>query len=335
MLKGHERGLNCLKYNMDGDLLFTSGKDSHINAWFTESGVRLGTYSGHTGAIWDIDVDNQSRFLFSASSDASVRLWDVQTGRQRYAWTFKLPVRTVNLDSTEERMLSVTDNVINNPSTLYVHRVNLDDATDQAEAPLTSFVCGNFKITKALWGPCDRHIYTVGDSAKVQIWDPNVGKAVHEINDHEKAINDIEFSADGAFFLTASADYTSRLYDSRSNTLVKTYRTGRPCNGASFSPLMDHVIIGGGQPASEVTTRRVDTAQFATRVYHKIFAEEMGLIMGHFGTVNAVKFSPTGRQFATGGEDGYVRLNYLDDTYFRGLSDDVWIKALADRLTEQ
>jgi translation initiation factor 3 subunit I len=315
--------------------LFTSSKDSHINAWFTETGVRLGTFHGHNGAIWDVDVDHLTKHLLSASSDSSVKLWDVQTGRELFSWKYRVPVRSVSFSSSQDRFLSVTDNVLSNPATIYIHRLLTDgDPRDQVDDPLSSFICGKFKVTKAVWGPADRHIYAVGDSARVQIWDPAVGKVVHEIDDHEKAINDIEFSSDGAFFLTASSDFTARLYDSRSNKLVNTYRTGRPCNGASFSPKMDHVIIGGGQPASEVTTKRVDPAQFATRIYHKIYAEEMGMIAGHFGTVNAVKFSPTGKQFATGGEDGYVRLNFLDDTYFRGLSDDVWVKALADRLAD-
>ena len=36
---------------------------------------------------------------------------------------------------------------------------------------------------------------------------------------------------------------------------------------------------------------------------------------GHFGTINAVAFEPTGRSFATGAEDGFVRLLHLDAEY--------------------
>ena len=37
---------------------------------------------------------------------------------------------------------------------------------------------------------------------------------------------------------------------------------------------------------------------------------------GHFGTMNSVQFNPDGKSFITGGEDGYVRLNFFDQDYF-------------------
>ena len=278
-------------------------------------------------------MDVETQFLLSASSDSTVKLWDVETGRALFSYKHQVPVRSVSFSASQDRFVAATDNVLHNFAGVHVHSVDRTDPLNQRPEPLHSFFSEKSgKIVKALWGPCDRILFTVGDAARVEIWDSVTGQALHVIEDHTKAINDIEFSRDGSFFLTASSDFTTRLYDSRSYTPIKTYTTGRPCNGASFSPIMNHVLIGGGQAASEVTGTKVDPAQFATRIYHKIYAEEMGMIPGHFGTVNAVKFSPTGKQFATGGEDGFIRLNSLDDTYFKGLSDDTWVKALADRL---
>lgn len=47
----------------------------------------------------------------------------------------------------------------------------------------------------------------------------------------------------------------------------------------------------------------------------QIYAEEFGQVRGHFGPINAVVFAPDGRGFATGGEDGYVRLHHFDNEY--------------------
>ena len=54
---GHERSLTQIKFNAEGDLLFSCSKDHIINVWFSHNGERLGTYDGHNGTVWTIDVD--------------------------------------------------------------------------------------------------------------------------------------------------------------------------------------------------------------------------------------------------------------------------------------
>lgn len=74
-MKGHERPLTYLKYNKDGDLLFSCAKDHTPTVWFADNGERLGTYRGHNGAVWCCDVSSKSslitfifQFQFSAAS---------------------------------------------------------------------------------------------------------------------------------------------------------------------------------------------------------------------------------------------------------------------------
>jgi len=70
LLKGHERSITVVKYNYDGDLLFTASKDHVPSVWRAESGDRLGTYNGHKGTIWDLDIDRFSTRVLTASADA-------------------------------------------------------------------------------------------------------------------------------------------------------------------------------------------------------------------------------------------------------------------------
>ena len=55
MMHGHERSITQIKYNLDGDLLFSCAKDHHPNVWYSVNGERLGTYDGHCGAVWCLD----------------------------------------------------------------------------------------------------------------------------------------------------------------------------------------------------------------------------------------------------------------------------------------
>lgn len=59
LLKGHERPLTFLKYNRDGDLLFSCAKDHTPTVWYASNGERLGTYRGHNGAVWCCDVSSK------------------------------------------------------------------------------------------------------------------------------------------------------------------------------------------------------------------------------------------------------------------------------------
>ena len=55
-MKGHERSITRVKFNRDGDLLFTASKDEKPTCWLTSDGTRVGTYDGHRGSIFDIAI---------------------------------------------------------------------------------------------------------------------------------------------------------------------------------------------------------------------------------------------------------------------------------------
>ena len=47
LLQGHERSLTQIRYNREGDLLFSCSKDKSVCVWYIDNGERLGTYEGH------------------------------------------------------------------------------------------------------------------------------------------------------------------------------------------------------------------------------------------------------------------------------------------------
>jgi translation initiation factor 3 subunit I len=98
--------------------------------------------------------------------------------------------------------------------------------------------------------------------------------------------------------------------------VMKTYPTDTPLNSAAITPKKDFVILGGGQAAMDVTTTSTRQGKFEARFYHKVFEEEIGRVRGHFGPLNTVAVDPQGRGYASGGEDGYVRVHQFDKGYF-------------------
>ncbi|KAF5184332.1 Eukaryotic translation initiation factor 3 subunit i [Thalictrum thalictroides] len=317
-MKGHERPLTFLKYNREGDLLFSCAKDHTPDVWLADNGERLGTYRGHNGAVWCCDVSRDSTRLITGSADQSAKLWDVQTGNQLFSFNFNSPARAVDFGVGDELAVITTDPFMELPSAIHVKRISIDP-NEQTVNSLLEIRGPRGRINRAVWGPLNKTIISVGEDAVVRIWDSETGKLIKESEKetgHRDAITSLSKSADGSHFLTGSLDKSARLWDTRTLTLIKTYVTERPVNAVAMSPLLDHVVIGGGQDARNVTTTDRRAGKFEAKFFHKILQEEIGGVKGHFGPINALVFNPDGRSFSSGGEDGYVRLHHFDPGYF-------------------
>jgi len=178
-------------------------------------------------------------------------------------------------------------------------------------------------LSHAFWGPLNETIFTAHEDGCISIWDPETGKRMKTEKVHSKLISGFKFSKDKQFFVTASKDNTAKMYDTRSLQCLKTFTSGRPLNDIAISPILPHVLIVGGQEAVDVALIQSDSAQFRVRLFHTIYQQEIASVPGHFAPVNSIAYSPNGRSFASGGEDGIVRLHHLNDGYFKGLSDEV------------
>ena len=84
-----------------------------------------------------------------------------------------------------------------------------------------------------------------------------------------------------------------------------------------------------------VTTTSLRQGKFETRFWHQVFEEEVGRVKGHFGPINtsvafcytsfahlisslfSIAVHPAGTAYASGGEDGFVRVHQYDESYFK------------------
>lgn len=192
------------------------------------------------------------------------------------------------------------------------------------------------------WTSLNEDLLVAFDNGQIRLYDPESGDIKEEFTAHEKKINRLRFNRQKTLFITSSADFTSKLYDAVNFKHLKTYRTDRPVNDAVISETKDHILLGGGQEAMSVTTTSGKVGKFETRFFHLVYEEEFGCVKGHFGPINArtctislflgfrlsfpfltffsmwsptVDINPNGRNYASGAEDGYVRLHQFDQDY--------------------
>ncbi|KAI3821366.1 hypothetical protein L1987_08932 [Smallanthus sonchifolius] len=232
--------------------------------------------------------DRDSTRLITGSADQTAKLWDVQSGTQLFTFNFDSPGRAVDFSVGDKLAVITTDPFMGLSSAIHVKRIAADPDDQVAESVLV-LKGPQGRINRAVWGPLNQTIISAGEDAVIRIWDTE----------------------------GLSLDKSAKLWDSRSLTLIKTYVTERPVNAVAMSPLLNHVVLGGGQDASAVTTTDHRAGKFEAKFYDKILQEEIGGVKGHFGPINALAFNPDGKSFSSGGEDGYVRLHHFDPDFHR------------------
>lgn len=315
VLKGHERALNYVTYNREGDLLFSCSKAHNICAWYTDNGERLGTYDGHAGTVWYIDVDTDSKRLLSASADMTVKLWDVETGKQLMNFDHPAPVRCVNFSHGDQFFVTAADAKMGQVPTIRLYGLG-DGSLDSIDSDPLQIIVAEHPINKVYWGPTNRHLLTCHENGLINVWDIETKTIIAKNHDHSASVKQLSFDAEYFTCLSASSDTTAKLFDLKSMQCMKTYKTNRPINASTLSPIVDHVIVGGGQEAKDVTTTSMRAGKFDAVFFNKLHEEELGSVKGHFGPIHTLQFSPNGKQYTSGSEDGYIRIHNFDDSYF-------------------
>jgi len=312
ILHGHERAITQIKYNRDGDLIFSASKDKQPNVWFAVNGERLGTLDGHEGAVWSIDPNWETTKLVSGAGDNTLRIWDIETGKQISRLDTPTAVRSVNFSYSGNEILYITDAQMRRSPEINV--IDVRDPEGSSIMTLKDF--GIQKATACLFGPLDESVITGHDNGVIAKWEIKMPKSLlQDVAAHKGAINDLQYNKDQTMFISSSKDCSARIFDTKTLEEKKLFKVDRPVNSAAISPTRDHIVLGGGQEAMEVTTTAVRSGKFEARFFHLVFEQEFARVKGHFGPINSLAFSPDGKGYASGAEDGYVRVHTFDQTY--------------------
>ena len=162
------------RYTKDGDIIFSAAKDKVICAWFSANGERLGTYHGHQGAVWTVDVDPSTTLLASGAADNTVRLWDIRTGKLLKVWDFDTAVVRVEFSEDGRRLLAVTEKRMGFLGTIVVLDIIVDVNAEQTSERSITITCDESKATVAGWSFLSKYIIAGHEDGSVSQYDGKV-----------------------------------------------------------------------------------------------------------------------------------------------------------------
>ncbi|GAB2210521.1 hypothetical protein Droror1_Dr00015788 [Drosera rotundifolia] len=283
---GHSRPVVDLFYcpvTPDGFFLISASKDSTPMLRNGETGDWIGTFEGHKGAVWSCCLDTNALRAATGSADFSAKVWDAITGDELHSFEHKHIVRACAF--SEDTHLLLTGGV---EKVLRIYDLNRPDAIPREldKSPGS--------VRTVTWLHRDQTILgTCTDIGGVRLWDVRSGKIVQTLETNS-SVTSAEVSRDGRYITTA--DGTSvKFWDANNFSLVKSYEMPCIVESASLEPKYRDKFIAGGE-------------DMWVRVFDFHTGEEIACNKGHHGPVHCIRFSPGGESYASGSEDGTIRI---------------------------
>ncbi|MCW2881527.1 MAG: High-affnity carbon uptake protein Hat/HatR, partial [Sphaerisporangium sp.] len=231
-----------LALSADGSMLASAG----LGRTIVIRERALPPFSGHSRAVNDIEISPDGRVIASASSDTTVRLWDVHGNPIATLGDHPDHVRAVAFSPDGHRLATVTRShtvtvwdVDSRRRLTTITYKGLGASTDVGFDPhgrfLVATALGRFRwdvhdlesaaevpfpgpgylVSALAFSPRAPLLATTGPAGDLVVWDLAQDREVRALRTRQGSVLDVAFSPDGKLVATAGADRTVKLWDTR------------------------------------------------------------------------------------------------------------------------
>jgi WD40 repeat protein/DNA-binding SARP family transcriptional activator len=228
VLTGHTDHVEAVHFSPDGQWLVSSSRDQTVRLWHVERGQLHHTLNGHTDRVLACVFSPDGRQVASCGLDRTVRLWDVATGHA---------VHTLQGHTNGVPSLQFSRDGRWLISGSYDHTLRFWDP--QTGALLATLATWNTTVLSIALHPSLGLLALGGNDHQTRLWElgnaPGEGQLRPVLHGHTNGVGSLQFSPDGQWLVSASADETIRLWEMATGECQQILRTDGPYAGMDIT----------------------------------------------------------------------------------------------------
>ena len=296
---GHSNYVSAVGWSPDGKRIASASGDGTVQVWDASNGGHVLTYRGHSGDVLTLAWSPNGQYIASGGLDATVQVWNAATGVHIYTYRgHSDAVYDVAWSPEGERIASVSND----------GSVQIWDATTGKNVVAfrnPSSARGEAAPFNAVaWSPNGQRI-VAGGNGDVMVLDAATAKVLSYLGHNGGIVHALAWSPDGKYLAVGSSNETVELWNMATGNNFFNY------SGHTADVLAVGWSPDGKRIASASSDGTVQVWDTLTGDHAYIYRGHADYYWGHFtsgASVDAVAWSPGGKQIASGGSDNTVQV---------------------------
>jgi len=242
------------------------------------------TLEGHSSWVNGVAVTPDGRRAVSASSDNTLKVWDLETGRG---------LRTLEGHSSPVNAVAVSPDGRLAVSASHDQTLKVWDLESGRE--LRTLKGHSAAVTGVAVSPDGRRAVSASDDKTLKVWDLETGRELCTLEGHSSGVTSVAVSPDGRRAVSSSWEKTLKVWDLETGRALRT--------------LEGHSNTVAGVAVSPDGWRAVSAAHDHTlKVWDLETGRELRTLKGHSFWVTGVAVSPDGRWAVSASSDNTLKV---------------------------